>query len=273
MADDCYSCAMNAQLDSLSAREAILVEGVWRVAHAFDSALAGWLVVVPLRHVGALDELTAAEVAPLGSLLRRLSAALREVTGATKSYFMFFAEAEGFAHLHIHVVPRMPTFTPDQLGPKVFGFLGRPADERVSEAEQDGIALELRARLALQAVIAVDGGSAVPPFEQVRAQLAAQIADGLLVPGTRLPTVRQLADDLGLAVNTVARSYRELEAAGMVETRGRGGTVVTTGGDQARERLLGAAQRYAALARDIGLSADEALRLVGTALNPSNVQA
>lgn len=122
-------------------------------------------------------------------------------------------------------------------------------------------------------MITVDGASPVPPFEQVRAQIAAQIADGVLVPGTRLPTVRQLADDLGLAVNTVARSYRELEAAGMVETRGRGGTVVTTGGDQARERLLGAAQRYAALARDIGLSADEALRLVGAALNPTTTNA
>jgi DNA-binding transcriptional regulator YhcF (GntR family) len=73
-----------------------------------------------------------------------------------------------------------------------------------------------------------------------------------------------------LAVNTVARSYRELEAAGLVETRGRGGTVVTTGGDQSRELLLAAAQRYAALAREIGLSADEALRLVGTALNPTD---
>jgi DNA-binding transcriptional regulator YhcF (GntR family) len=118
-------------------------------------------------------------------------------------------------------------------------------------------------------VINVDEASAVPPFEQVRAQLAAQIADGRLVAGTRLPTVRQLADDLGLAVNTVARSYRELEAAGLVETRGRGGTVVTTGGDEARARLLGAAQRYAALTREIGLSAEEALRLVGTALNSS----
>jgi DNA-binding transcriptional regulator YhcF (GntR family) len=115
-------------------------------------------------------------------------------------------------------------------------------------------------------VITVDVASPVPPFEQVRAQLAAQIADGVLVPGTRLPTVRRLADDLGLAVNTVARSYRELEAAGMVETRGRGGTVVTTGGDKARERLLAAAQRYAAVARDIGISADEALRLVAAAL-------
>jgi DNA-binding transcriptional regulator YhcF (GntR family) len=116
-------------------------------------------------------------------------------------------------------------------------------------------------------VITVDGSSPVPPFEQVRAQVAAQIADGLLVPGTRLPTVRQLADDLGLAVNTVARSYKELEAAGLVETRGRGGTVVTTGGDEAREQLLGAAQRYAALTRQIGLSAEEALRLVRGALS------
>jgi DNA-binding transcriptional regulator YhcF (GntR family) len=118
-------------------------------------------------------------------------------------------------------------------------------------------------------VITVDSGSPVPPYEQVRSQLAAQIAEGVLVPGTRLPTVRQLADDLGLAVNTVARGYRELETAGMVETRGRGGTVVSAGGDQVRERLLGAAQDYAAVVRDIGLSADEALRVVGAALTTS----
>jgi DNA-binding transcriptional regulator YhcF (GntR family) len=119
-------------------------------------------------------------------------------------------------------------------------------------------------------MITVDGASPVPPFEQVRSQLAAQITDRAILPGTRLPTVRQLANDLGLAVNTVARSYRELESAGLVETRGRGGTVVTAGGDQGRERLLHAAQRYASLARDIGLGPDEALRLVGTALNPTN---
>jgi DNA-binding transcriptional regulator YhcF (GntR family) len=120
-------------------------------------------------------------------------------------------------------------------------------------------------------VITVDGASPVPPYEQVRAQLAAQIADGALVPGTRLPTVRRLAADLGLAVNTVARGYRELETAGLVETRGRGGTVVTAAGDQARERLLAAAARYASLAREVGLSADEALRVVGAALDPTDL--
>ena len=118
-------------------------------------------------------------------------------------------------------------------------------------------------------MITLDPASAVPPFEQIRGQIARQVADGELVAGTRLPTVRRLAEDLGLAVNTVARAYRELENAGVVATRGRGGTVVTAGGDQARARLQTAAQRYAALAHELGLSASEALRLVGSALDPA----
>jgi DNA-binding transcriptional regulator YhcF (GntR family) len=68
-------------------------------------------------------------------------------------------------------------------------------------------------------MIIIDDASPVPPFEQVRAQLAAQITNHVLVAGTRLPSVRQPADDLGLAVNTVARAYRELEVAGLVETQ------------------------------------------------------
>lgn len=117
-------------------------------------------------------------------------------------------------------------------------------------------------------MITIDSSSYVPAFEQVRSQLAEQITGGVLVAGTRLPTVRRLAEDLGLAVNTVARAYRELEAAGLVETRGRGGTVVTGGGDQARERVAAAAQQYATLARDLGVTADEALRILRAALSP-----
>jgi DNA-binding transcriptional regulator YhcF (GntR family)/uncharacterized protein YhfF len=119
-------------------------------------------------------------------------------------------------------------------------------------------------------LITIDGDSPVPPFEQVRAQLAAQISDHVLVAGTRLPTVRRLADDVGLAVNTVARAYRELEAAGLVETRGRAGTVVTAAGDLAWARLHHAAQEYAALARDLGIHAEEAIDLVRAALNPAS---
>ena len=98
--------------------------------------------------------------------------------------------------------------------------------------------------------------------------MAARISAGELPAGTRLPPVRQLANDLGLAANTVARAYRDLEAAGLVETRGRGGTIVTAAGDRAREQLLVAARSYAALARDLGIEIGEALSLVRTALDP-----
>jgi DNA-binding transcriptional regulator YhcF (GntR family) len=115
-------------------------------------------------------------------------------------------------------------------------------------------------------VVTVDAESSVPPYEQVRVQLADQITTGHLATGTRLPPVRRLADDLGLAVNTVARSYRELEAAGLVATRGRGGTVVTSAGNTARQRLRVQAERYADVVREVGLDHDEAVRIVRSAL-------
>jgi len=118
-------------------------------------------------------------------------------------------------------------------------------------------------------VITVDATSFVPPYEQVRSQLAAQISSGGLVAGTRLPTVRRLAGDLGLAVNTVARAYRELEAAGLVATAGRAGTVVTAGGDASRERVEAAARSFADLTRTLGIGADEAVRMLRAAFTAS----
>ena len=78
----------------------------------------------------------------------------------------------------------------------------------------------------MTAGISVDLASATPPYEQIRAQVSSLIALGALEPGTRLPTVRRLAADLGIAAGTVARAYRELEQAGLVVTRRRNGTVV-----------------------------------------------
>lgn len=75
--------------------------------------------------------------------------------------------------------------------------------------------------------ITVDVTSPTPPYEQIRAQVAGFIATGLLLAGARLPTMRALAADLGVAVGTVARAYRELEASGLVASRRRTGTVVT----------------------------------------------
>jgi GntR family transcriptional regulator len=75
--------------------------------------------------------------------------------------------------------------------------------------------------------LSVDGTAATPVYEQLRAQIAGHIGAGLLRQGDRLPTVRGLAADLGIAVNTVGRAYAALEAAGLVRSGRRAGTVVT----------------------------------------------
>ena len=96
-------------------------------------------------------------------------------------------------------------------------------------------------------------------FDQLRTQIIDGVRDGRLEPGTRLPTVRDLAGQVGLAVNTVARAYRELEAAGVLETRGRFGTFVARV-DPADAAMATAAHAFAEAARQVGLGKDEALR-------------
>lgn len=117
--------------------------------------------------------------------------------------------------------------------------------------------------------VVVDPGSRTAPFEQIRTQVASAVARGDLPSGTRLPTVRQAAADLGLAVNTVARAYRELEADGVVVTRGRQGTFVRSEAvDGTSERGTGVRDAAAALARTArgtGLSRAEAHLLLDEA--------
>ena len=74
--------------------------------------------------------------------------------------------------------------------------------------------------------------------------------------------MRELAKALGLAVNTVARTYKELEADGVVVTEGRRGTFVRPSGESATGEATEAANAYAAAARRLGLSLADAQRLV-----------
>lgn len=115
-------------------------------------------------------------------------------------------------------------------------------------------------------MIVVDPASPVPPFEQLRAQVVDAVATGELAPGARLPTVRRLADDLGLAPGTVARAYRELESAGLIETRGRHGTFVASRTDPALRQAQRAAEAFAAQIGALRIDADQALALVVAAL-------
>jgi diadenosine tetraphosphate (Ap4A) HIT family hydrolase len=148
---ECISCVSGALAD-LPPRERVHVGPRWRVAHAFGTSLPGWLVVLPRRHVIALDQLTAEEAADLGPLLRALTAALREVLGCSKTYVTLFAEAEGFEHVHFHVVPRQPDLDQSLRGPRVFGLLGGDPAGHVPSQVMDQVAVSigqaLRTRLS-----------------------------------------------------------------------------------------------------------------------------
>jgi GntR family transcriptional regulator len=112
-------------------------------------------------------------------------------------------------------------------------------------------------------IASIDHGSGVAPFEQLRRQIMSAIDSGRMAPGVRLPSVRQLASDLDLAPNTVAKTIRELELAGYVETRGRNGTVVAyrapKSTEDLRRDLAVAAATYVHVVAELGLTRTDAL--------------
>ncbi len=77
-------------------------------------------------------------------------------------------------------------------------------------------------------MIRIDLTAATPLAEQVRLALRRAIAEGEVAPGDELPSVRQLAGDLSINLNTVARAYRELEREGLVVSHRGRGTVVAS---------------------------------------------
>ncbi|WP_054816180.1 GntR family transcriptional regulator [Nocardia arizonensis] len=114
--------------------------------------------------------------------------------------------------------------------------------------------------------VTINHESSVPPYEQLRQGIVARVRAGQLTAGTKIPTVRALAADLGLAPNTVARAYRELEADGVLETRGRQGTFIASSGDPTIDAAGRAATDYVTAIRRLGLDDETALRYVRSAL-------
>lgn len=110
--------------------------------------------------------------------------------------------------------------------------------------------------------IVVDVENGVPPWRQVRDQIVALVERGGLPIGAQLPTIRQLAGDLGLAPGTVARAYKELEADGVLRTARRRGTVVAAMPGGGRDPLRTAAEQYVAAARALGVDARTASAMV-----------
>lgn len=119
-------------------------------------------------------------------------------------------------------------------------------------------------------MLRINTASDTPPYEQLRQQVIAQITSGELPPGTKLPAVRRLAGDLGIAPNTVARAYRELESAGYVDTAGRNGTMVANtspAGGQIEDQARALAGQCVSAMRALGIRPDRMLTYFHDALS------
>lgn len=117
------------------------------------------------------------------------------------------------------------------------------------------------------AFISVDSTDKTAPYQQVRQQILTAISKGKLKAGTKLPSVRALAEQLGLAVNTAAKVYKELEAGGAVVTRGRHGTIVQATDDEGSIAVADAASELAAVATRWGIGEKAALAYVKAAFS------
>ena len=116
-------------------------------------------------------------------------------------------------------------------------------------------------------ILEIRTDSLVPPYDQIRAQIETMAASGVLPPGHQLPSIRQLAADLGLAPGTVARAYRELETAGVVVTRTGRGTAIAPESPRLSERerqdrLSNAAREYVGAIQRLGVAGDQALAAI-----------
>ena len=145
----CLSCRRLADRDRGAAAlwDNIYRSAYWDIVHAYNSSYLGWLVLVLRRHAEAIDELTAEEAQELGTLLRRVSLALKQELGCSKTYVMQFAESPDHPHVHFHVVARMPNQAPDDRAYRVLRHLGVPVEQRCGEEQLNQLARRLRTHL------------------------------------------------------------------------------------------------------------------------------
>lgn len=146
MSNNCYTCELTAKRKSGEAPlwDNIYQTDYWDVVHAYNSTLAGWMVLVSRRHIEALDEMSEGEAVEVGSLIRRVSVALKQVVGCAKTYVIQFAEHPQHPHVHFHIVPRMADQPDERRSTKIFGYLGASEDERIDETMMNELGLQIR---------------------------------------------------------------------------------------------------------------------------------
>jgi diadenosine tetraphosphate (Ap4A) HIT family hydrolase len=123
----CQSCRAIRGEISLTNAPRILETPHWIVEHGHPTEILGWLVVVLNRHCPAIHDLTAGEFAAFSDVLGRVTRALHAVLGTEKEYVVQFAEATGHAHVHFHVIARLPDWPDTLRGVRVFSANGSKA--------------------------------------------------------------------------------------------------------------------------------------------------
>ncbi len=148
MMTTCMTCYLTAIRLKQPLCERIFETEHWRVVHAFNTSLPGWLVVVSMRHASSFADLTEEEALSFGPFLRRVSRALQEVTGTVRTYTVLFAEKSEHQHVHFHVVPRRADIPEGKKGPRVFDYLGVPEAEIVPLTARNDLAARLQTLLS-----------------------------------------------------------------------------------------------------------------------------
>jgi diadenosine tetraphosphate (Ap4A) HIT family hydrolase len=151
---DCHTCELTAQRDKGESPlwDNIFRTRYWDVVHSYNTSLPGWLVLVARRHIAAIDEMSEAEAAELGSLLRQVSLSLKLVTGCLKTYVMQFAEHPRHPHVHFHVVPRLKDQPETHRGPRIMNYLEVAEDEYVDEATMNALGEQIRQTLTAMVI-------------------------------------------------------------------------------------------------------------------------
>lgn len=132
---ECLTCQSIAGERRISPGPFIYEGTHWLVDHGYPTALKGWLVIVTRRHVEALHELSKEAFAELAEIQYRLSRVVSQDAHVQKEYMMCFAEAELFAHVHIHFIARPYDLPAEARGPRVFMVLN-VEDEQAIPAEE-----------------------------------------------------------------------------------------------------------------------------------------
>lgn len=130
---DCLSCKSNIGIKRISPGIQIFESEYWIVEHAYPCSLEGWLVIVLKRHCEEFHKLSKEEFLDLSFVQSKVISTIHQYFQSEKEYIFCFAEAEGFKHIHFHVVPKTKDFDPQFTGAKVFHYLKAPKENWVSK--------------------------------------------------------------------------------------------------------------------------------------------